>query len=216
VHNSWVYEGFCCSTVEEGISGSSSFRHLYHNWYFHCSVPCDIYRCRSTGSSESYSTQASAKSCSSSLMSLINLSFSSSVMPLTLEAMLVTNWRSLSSVSATDRLSTTELKALLMQGWFLFNGQFWARCPCWEHSKHLPSCQCFCFSASIVAFHAVLTSIALGSMGGNLGLAGWAPPRCPCPLLFQGNVLMGGGLPGPEGGGLPPFLCSACVRIQFR
>jgi hypothetical protein len=219
VYDSGMYERFCCPTVEEGISSSSLSRHLYHNGYFHCSILGDIYRCRCTGSSESYSTQASAKSCSpSSLMSLINSSFSSSVIPLTLEAILVTNWKSLSSVPATDRSSTTELKALLMRGQFFFNGQFRARCPCWEHLKHLPSCQCFCFSASVVAFRAVLTSIASGSAGGNRGLAGRAPPpRCPCPLLFQGNVRVGGGLfSRGELGDLPSFLRRACMRIQFH
>src|SRR5258708_39426287 len=30
-----------------------------------------------------------------------------------------------------------------------------------EHSKQHPSCQCFCFSASVFAFHIVSTSIAL-------------------------------------------------------
>jgi hypothetical protein len=69
-----------------------------------------------------------------------------------------------------------------------------------------------------MAFCVVLTSIASGSVGGSLGLAGWAPPpRCPCPLLFQGNAHVGGGLPGQGAlGGLPPFLWRACVRIQFR
>jgi hypothetical protein len=199
--------------------GSSLFRHLYHDRYFHCSVLGNIYRCQSTGSGESYSTQASAKSCSlSSLMSLINSSFSSSVIPFTLEAMLVTDWKSLSSIPVTDQSSMTELKALLMWGQFFFNGQFRARCPCWEHSKHLPSCQCFCFSASVVAFRAVLISIVSGSVGGSLGLAGWAPPsHCPCPLLFQGNAHAGGGLPGLGVlEGLPPFLQRACVRIQLR
>jgi hypothetical protein len=195
------------------------FGHLYHDRYFHCSVLGDIYRCRSTGSSESYSTQASAKSCPSlSLMSLINSSFSSSVIPFTLDAMLVTDWKSLSSVPTVDRSSMTELKALLMQGLFFFSGQFRARCPYWEHSKHLPSCRCFCFSASIVAFRAVLMSIASGSAGGNLGLAGRVPPpRCPCPLLFQGNAHIGGGLPSLGVlEGLPSFLRRACVRIQLH
>jgi hypothetical protein len=140
MYDSWVDEGFCCPAIEEGILGSSLFECLYHNWYFHCSISCDIYRRRSTGSSESYDTQALAKSCSLSLMSLMNLSFSSSIIPLTLKAMLIMDWRSLSSVSATERLSTTKLKALLMQGWFFFRGQFQARCPCWKHSKHLSSC----------------------------------------------------------------------------
>jgi hypothetical protein len=150
-------------------------------------------------------------------MSLINSSFSSSVIPLTLEAMLVTDWKSLSSVPVTDRSSTTELKALLMRGRFFFNGQFRVRCPCWEHSKHLPSCRCFCFSTSVVAFRAVLTSIASGSAGGKCGLTGRAPPPPRCPLLFQGNVQVGGGLFGRGGlGNLPPFLRRACVRIQFR
>jgi hypothetical protein len=190
MYDSWVYKRFRCSTIEESIPGSSLFGHLYHNRYFHCSVLGDIYRCRSIGSGESYSTQALAKSCSPlSLMSLINSSFSSSVIPFTLNAMLVTDWKSLSSVPTIDRLSTTELKALLMRGLFFFSGQFRVRCPCWEHLKHLPSCRCFCFSASVVAFRAVLMSIALGSAGGSLGLAGQAPPpHCPCPLLFQGNA----------------------------
>jgi hypothetical protein len=220
VYDSWVYERFCCSTIEESIPGSSLFGHLYDNRHFHCSVSGDIYRCRSTGLGESYSTQASAKSCSpsSSLMSLINSSFSSSVIPFTLDAMLVTDWKSLSSVPTVDRSSMTELKALLMQGLFFFSGQFRARCPCWEHSKHLPSCRCFCFSASVVAFRAVLISIASGSAGGSLGLASQAPPPlCPCPLLFQGNTRAGGGLPGLGVlEDLPPFLCRACVRIQLR
>jgi hypothetical protein len=194
------------------------FRHLYHNGYFHCSVSGDIYRCWSTGSSESYGTQASAKSCPSlSLMSLMNSSFSSSVIPFTLVAILVTDWKSLSSIPTVDRSSTTELKALLIRGLFFFSGQFRARCPCWEHSKHLPSCRCFCFSASVVAFRAVLMSIASGSAGGNLGLAGQVlPPHCPCPLLFQENTRVGG-LPGlGVFKGLPPFLRRACVRIQLR
>jgi hypothetical protein len=139
VYDSRVYERFCCSTIEEGVSGSSLFGHLYHDRHFHCSVSGDIYRHWSTGSGESYSTQALAKSCSpSSLMSLINSFFSSSVIPFTLDAMLVTDWKSLSSVPIVDRLSTTELKALLMRGLFFFSRQFRARCPCWEHSKHLP------------------------------------------------------------------------------
>jgi hypothetical protein len=151
-------------------------------------------------------------------MSLINSSFSLSVIPFTLDAMLVTDWKSLSSVPMVDRSSTTELKALLIRGLFFFRGQFQARCPCWEHSKHLPSCRCFCFSASVVAFRAVLMSIASGSTGGSLGLAGRVPlPRCPCPLLFQGNVHAEGGLPGLGVlEGLPPFLRRACVRIQLR
>jgi hypothetical protein len=64
----------------------------------------------------------------------------------------------------------------------------------------------------------VLMSIALGSVGGSLGLAGRPlPPRCPCPLLFQGKAHVGGGLPGRGVlGGLPPFLQRAWVRIQFR
>jgi hypothetical protein len=68
-----------------------------------------------------------------------------------------------------------------------------------------------------VAFRVVLMFIASGSVGGSLGLAGRAPPHCPCPQLFQGNGLVGGGLLG-QGvlGGLPPFLRRACVRIQFR
>jgi hypothetical protein len=214
-----VYERFCCSTVEESILGSSLSRHLYHDRHFHCSVSGDIHRCRSTGLGESYSTQASAKSCSpSSLMSLINSSFSSSVIPFTLDAMLVTDWKSLSSVPTVDRSSTTKLKALLIRGLFFFSGQFRARCPCWEHLKHLPSCRCFCFSVSVVAFHAVLMSIASGSAGGSLGLAGRAPPPCcPCPLLFQGNARAGGGLPGLRVlEALPPFLRRACIRIQLH
>jgi hypothetical protein len=217
VYNSWMQEGFSCPTIKKGIVGSSLFRCLYHNQFFHCSVPCNIYRRWSTGLSESYDTQASAKSCSSLLISLMNLSFSSSVIPLTLEAMLVMDWRSLSSMSATERSSTTELKALLMQGQFFFKGQFQARCPCWEHSKHLPSWQCFCFSTSIVAFHAVLMSMASGSVRATLGLAGQLAPCCPCPRLFQGNVHKGEGLFSQAAvGGLPPFLLKACVRIQFR
>jgi hypothetical protein len=219
MYDSRVYKRFCRPTVEEGVPGSSLSRHLYHNGHFHCSVLGDIHRCWSTGSSESYSAQASAKSCSpSSLMSLINSSFSSSDIPFTLDAMLVTDWKSLSSVPTVDRSSMTELKALLIRGLFFFTGQFLARCPCWEHSKHLPSCRCFCFSVSVMAFRAVLMSIVSGSAGGSRGLASRVPfPRCPCPLLFQGKTRVGGGLfvlgvPGA----LPPFLHKACVRIQLR
>jgi hypothetical protein len=69
-----------------------------------------------------------------------------------------------------------------------------------------------------MAFCVVLMSITSGSAGGSLGLAGLAPPpHCPCPLLFQGNARMRGGLPGLGVlEGLLPFLWRACVRIQLR
>jgi hypothetical protein len=56
-----------------------------------------------------------------------------------------------------------------------------------------------------------------GSARASLGLAGQAIPHCPCPRLFQGNVLEGEGLPNRGvAEGLPPFLLRAWMRIQFR
>ena len=47
-------------------------------------------------------------------------------------------------------------------------GHIQAMSPHFEHSKHRPSCLCFCFSASVVAFHIVaLVSMAFGSCGGS-------------------------------------------------
>jgi hypothetical protein len=61
----------------------------------------------------------------------------------------------------------------------------------------------------------MLMSMASGSAGATLGLAGQAPPHCP--QLFQGNIHNGGGLLGQaeEGLGLFPFLLKLCVMIQF-
>ncbi len=113
----------------------------------------------------------------------MNSSFSSLVIPLILVATLVTELRSLSSIPMMDRSSTILLNALLTQGLCFLCGQFCAMCPCSKHSKHHPSCQCFCFSASVVAFRTVSTSIAFGSKGG--AQQGFACPLFP---LFQGKV----------------------------
>ena len=141
---------------------------------------------RITGSSESYYTQASAKSCSSLFIRWMNSSFSSSVIPLILVAMLLMELRSLSSVPAMDWSSTTLLKALLTRGHCFLCGQLRAICPCKEHSKHRPSCRCFCFLASVVAFHIASMSIAFGSKVG--ARRGFTCPLFP-PLLFQGKLL---------------------------
>jgi hypothetical protein len=59
----------------------------------------------------------------------------------------------------------------------------------------------------------MLMFIASGLAGATLGLAGWAPPRCP--WLFQGNIHEGGGLLDQvvDKLGLPPFLLKLCVMI---
>ena len=45
--------------------------------------------------------------------------------------------------------------------------------PCLEHSKQCPSCRCFCFLASVVAFCAVaLVSMAFGSCGESWACSG--------------------------------------------
>src|SRR5258708_21027521 len=119
-------------------------------------------------------------------MRWINSSFSSSVIPLILVAMLVTNLRLLSSVSMVDQSSTILLNALFTQGHCFLCGQFQAICPCSEHSKHRPSCRCFCFSASVVAFQITLTSIVFWSKVG--ALRGFVCPLFP-PLLFQEKLL---------------------------
>src|SRR5258708_38897023 len=137
-------------------------------------VPRYIDRCRITGSSESYNTQALAKSCSSSFIRRMNLSFSSLVIPLIQVATLLTELRSLSSVPIVDRSSTTLLNALLTRGHCFLCGQFQVMCPCREHSKHCPSCRCFCFSASVIAFRTVLTSMQFVSKG-----AAWRGVTCP-------------------------------------
>src|SRR5216684_4727895 len=159
---------FCGSAVEQCLLHNSFLQCLNSNWSLYCMVPRYIDRHRITGLSESYDTQASAKSCSSSFMRRINSSFSSSVIPLILVAMLVTNLRSLSSVSMVDQSSTILLNALFTRGHCFLCGQFQAICPCSEHSKHCPSCRYFCFSASVVAFRIALTSIAFGSKVGAL------------------------------------------------
>src|SRR5258707_14002361 len=116
----------------------------------------------------------------------MNSSFSSLVIPLILVATLLTELSSLSSVPMVDRSSTILLNALLTRGHCFLCGQFWVMCPCREHSKHHPSCRCFCFLASVVAFHTASTSIVFGSKVG--AHRGFVCPLFP-PLLFQGKVL---------------------------
>src|SRR5260370_35066411 len=146
-------------------------------------VPRYIDRCRITGLSESYNTQASAKSCSSSFMWPMYFSFSSADIPLIRVATLLTELRSLCSDPMFDRSSTILLNALLTRGRCFLWGQFLAMCPYSEHLKHRPSCRCFCFSASVVAFQTISMSIALGSKGG--AQRGFACPLFP--PLFHGK-----------------------------
>ena len=72
------------------------------------------------------------------------------------------------------------------------SGHRWAMWPCFEHSKHHPSCLCFCFSASVVAFRTVPhLSMVFRSHGGSWVWGGHVfPPsfclqkNCPHWLLF--------------------------------
>ena len=71
-------------------------------------------------------------------------------------------------------------------------GHMQAMWPCFKLSKHCPSCLCFCFSASVVAFHTVaLVSMAFGSHEGSWVWGGhvFSPSfhfqnNCPHWLLF--------------------------------
>src|SRR5713226_682165 len=115
--------------------------------------------------------------------------------------MLLTKLRLLSSIPIVDWSSTTLLNALLTRGRCFLCGQFWAMCPCKEHSKHRPSCRCFCFLASVVAFRTASTSIAFGLKGG--AQQGFACPLFP---LFQGKVFPWVGLFCLGVGGFAPNL----------
>ena len=76
--------------------------------------------------------------------------------------------------------------------WVFLSGHMQAMWPCFEHSKHHPSCLCFCFSVSVVAFHTVaLVSMAFRSHGGSWVQGGrvFSPSfhlqkNCPHWLLF--------------------------------
>src|SRR5229473_4237879 len=107
---------FCGSAVEQCLLHNSFLQCLNSNWSLYCMVPRYIDRHRITGLSESYNTQASAKSCSSSFIRQMNSSFSSLVIPLIRVAMLLTELRSLSFVPMVDRSSMILLNALLTQG----------------------------------------------------------------------------------------------------
>ena len=90
------------------------------------------------------------------------------------------------AVSSDTTLAASETNVVLkdeegidseVQTQVFFSGHIWAIWPCLDHSKQRPSCQCFCFSALVVAFRAVvLVSMPFGSHGGSWARGGHALP----------------------------------------